>query len=105
EAVRRVVDGLRIIDLGADDGMRAYQHALSALDAKLFIPHRDFEGDIALLPLRSGGGEGTIDRHRADGDEVSVARQHQRFDAAYEFWRFLGHHRADLELRGNRIRH
>src|SRR4030095_6745059 len=44
-------DGRRI-HLGADDGVRADEHALAALDAERLVPGRDLERDVAFFPAR-----------------------------------------------------
>ena len=57
----------RVVDLGADGGVRAVQRALAALDAEFRIPHRDLEGDVALLPAGGVGGPDAVvgqGRHR-----------------------------------------
>ena len=56
----------RVVDLGADGGVRAVERALAALDADVRIPHRDLEGDVALLPLGGVGRPDAVVGHRAD---------------------------------------
>ena len=73
EAGGRVAQVAIVVDLGADHGMRADQDALAALYAEGLVPHGDFEGDVALLPLRGGGGEGAVDGHGADREIVAIA--------------------------------
>ena len=58
--------------------MRTDQYALTALDTKLFVPDRDLESDVALLPLRGGVGEGAIHRERANGQIVAFAGDNLR---------------------------
>ena len=65
-----------IVYFGADDGVRANQNALAALDAEFFIPDRDHLGDIALLPLRGAGGEGAAGWQGAYRERISVAHCH-----------------------------
>ena len=49
------------------------QHALAALSAEGLVPDRDLEGDVAALPLRGGGGEGSVDGEGAHGEGIAVA--------------------------------
>src|ERR1017187_132101 len=60
ESGRGVSEQCRLINLGANYGVRANQHALAALDTESFLPYRDFQRDIPFLPLRGGAGEGSI---------------------------------------------
>ena len=50
EGGRRVLGQIGRKHLGADGGVRADERALAAIDAQLFIPHRDFLRQIALVP-------------------------------------------------------
>ena len=98
EAFGSVIDAAGIVDLGANDGVRANHDALAALDAQLLIPHRNFQGDVALLPLRGTGGEGAVDGHRADRNLVAVTIDHQRFHVAHEVGSIGRDRRTNIEL-------
>ncbi len=98
EAFGRVIDAAGIVNLGANDGVRANHDALAALDAQLFVPHRNFQRDVALLPLRGSRGEGAVDRHGADRDLVAVAGDHQRFHVAHEVGSVRRNRRTNIEL-------
>ena len=52
--------------------MRADKDALAALDAQVGLPDRDFQGDVALLPLGGAGGEGAVHRQGADRQVVAL---------------------------------
>src|ERR1039457_4926788 len=93
-----MIGGGGIVDLGADDRVWANHDALAALDAKLLVPHRNFQRDVSLLPLRGAGGEGPVDGHGADRDEVAVAGNHQAFDVAHKLGSVGWHRRARLAL-------
>ncbi len=53
--------------------MRADGHALQTLDARLLVPHRNFQREIALFVLRRRGRERAVVRERADRQIVAVA--------------------------------
>ena len=84
--------------------MRANHDALAALDAQLLVPHRNFQRDVALLPLRGSGGEGAINGQRADRNQVAVTVDNQRFHVAHEVRRVRRNRRTDVELRRDRGR-
>ncbi len=65
----------RLVQLRADHGVRAHQHAFSALDAQILVPDRNLLCDVALLPLRRSGRERPVDRHRADRQRVAPSRR------------------------------
>jgi hypothetical protein len=50
----------RIVDLDADDGVRADKGAFAALDADVGFPDGDLERDVALFPLGGAGGVGAV---------------------------------------------
>ncbi len=97
EAPRPAVAG---IDLGADDGVRADQHALAALDAEVLVPFGNFEGDVALLPLRGAGGVGSIDGHGADRKIIAVAEDLGRQNILHKSGSGGGNRRTKLDLAG-----
>ena len=80
EGRRGALEGRRVVDLGADGGVRADQRALVALDAELLVPHRDLDGDVALLPLGGGGRPGAVGREGADRQQIALAGDHHRGD-------------------------
>ncbi len=84
EGGRRAGEGRFVVDLGADHAVGADQHALAALDAELLVPLGNFEGDVALLPLRGADGEGAIDGHGADRQIVAFAGDDHGRDLLHE---------------------
>src|SRR5208337_5120053 len=73
ESLRGMLEQGGIINLGANDGVRANEDALAALNAKLLVPDGNFLGDVALLPHGGASGEGAINGHGADGERIAVA--------------------------------
>ena len=73
KVVGRLCQQLFVVGLHADGGMRADEGADAALDAELFVPDRDVDGDVALLVLRGGGREGAVGRHLRDRQVVAEA--------------------------------
>src|SRR5215470_9332739 len=61
------------VHLGADDGVWADQHALAALDAQLFVPRRNLECDVALLPTARSTRVRAVGGQRADPQPVALA--------------------------------
>src|SRR6266480_1641645 len=94
----------RIVNLGANHGMRADQHALTALDTELLVPDGDLLSDVSFFPLGGAGGKSAVRRKRADGqiitttsdnlakhiaNKVGGARRHRRQDvkrSRYPVW-------------------
>ncbi|MBV6467451.1 MAG: hypothetical protein PGMFKBFP_02812 [Anaerolineales bacterium] len=72
ERFRRVGREFFVVDLLADDRVRADEHALAALDAQVGFPDRDFERQVALLPLGGAGREGAVHGEGGDGDVVAL---------------------------------
>ena len=83
-----------IVDLLADDSMRANEDALAALDAQVRFPNRNFQRDIALFPLGCCRGIGAIDGHRADWQAVAFSRDDRTQHIADEFGRLGGPERG-----------
>ncbi len=79
---------LLVVDLLADDGVRADHDALAALDAQVGFPNRDFQGDVAFFPLRGAGREGAVHRHGAHGHVVAFEGQHRAEHVLDEVRRF-----------------
>ena len=99
----------RVVDLGADGGVRAVEGALAALDAEVGLPHGDLEGDVALLPLGGVGGPYAVGGHGADREAVSVAGHDGGRDGLDELRRLFGddgrlHHVAGRPLSAPRSR-
>ena len=69
-----------VVDLVADDGMRADEDALAALDAQVGFPDRDLEGDVALFPLGGAGREGAVDGQGRDRDGIAIEGDHRPED-------------------------
>ena len=84
--------------------MRAHQRALVALDAKVRIPHWDLQRDVALLPLRSAGREGSVDREDADRQLVTAPGDDLRGHLVHELGRLLGHDGRHLEATRHLLR-
>ena len=103
EAFGRVIE-CAVVNLGANDRVRANHDALAALDTKLLIPHRNFEGDVALLPLGRSRRKGAIDRHGANGNLVAIAGDHQGFHVANKIGGVDRDCRTNIEGRSNRLR-
>ncbi len=80
----RVVEIGAVIGFDADDRVRADHRALAALDADVWIPDRDFVGQVALLPLRRTGGVGAIDGQGADRQLIAFFGDHRAQDLAHE---------------------
>ncbi len=80
--------------------MRADEHALAALDAERLVPLGNFQGDVALLPLRGADGIGSIAGQLADREVVAVAEDHGRQDILHEGRRLGGDRRTELDLAG-----
>ncbi len=95
---------LRLVDLGADGGVRADQHALAALDAELLVPDGDLQSDVALLPHGRRRGERAIHREGGDGERIAVALDDPAEHLADELGRFGGHRRTQILRRGDPAR-
>ena len=88
--------------------MRADDRAVEALDAGLRVPHRDVGRDVALLPLRGGGGPGAVVRDHGDGHVVALLGHELGRDLLDELGRLgrdggrhlvhAGRSRGDLDL-------
>ena len=65
------------------------------------FPDRDFQGDVALFPLRGAGGEGAVDGHGADGQVVAFEDHHRAEDVLDELRRVGGDRRAAAEGAGD----
>ena len=72
EGRRSIGQQLLVVDLLADDGVRANHDAFAALDAQVGFPDRDLQGDVALFPLGGAGGEGAVDGNGDHGQVVAV---------------------------------
>ncbi len=88
ERFRCIRQQLLIIYFMTDDSMRTNHHTFSALDAQAFIPHRDFESDISLLPLRCPCGESSVDRKCRDRDVITIGADDLAQHVADKFRRF-----------------
>ncbi len=56
--------------------MGTAEDALVALDARLGVPDRDLQGDVALLVARGADGIGAVDRHRRNRQGVAAGGDH-----------------------------
>ena len=72
KVVGSLIQELLVVDLVADDGVRADEDALAALDAQVRFPDRDFQGDVALFPFGGADREGTVYGHGGDRERVAV---------------------------------
>jgi hypothetical protein len=86
EGWRRVSQFAGVVHLDPDHGVGANHGALAALNARLGVPRGNFEGEVALLPLRGGGGERSVAGESADREIVAVAG----VDSAENFALILG---------------
>ena len=82
-----------VVNLDADDGVRANHRALAALDADLRIPRRDLECQVSFLPFRCARGERPVAGEGADRQFVaayprrSCQARHARTSVLPERWR------------------
>ena len=90
-----ILQFLRRKDLGADGGVRANGHALETLNARLRVPHGNFQREIPFLILRSGGGESAIHREGADRQFIAVTAGELAEDTADELRRVDRHRRQE----------
>ena len=89
EGLRGLRQELLVVDLVADDGVRADEDALAALDAQVGFPDRDFQGDVALFPLGGAGGEGAVHGHGGDRDVIAIEGDHRAKHVLDEIGCFL----------------
>ena len=87
ERLRSALQFFRVVNLDADDRMRTNHGALSALNADLRIPGRDFERQVALLPFRGSGGKSAVDWKCAHRQFVATSRIDHAQHVALEFGR------------------
>src|SRR5690606_10926091 len=59
----------------------------AALDAELFVPHGDVDGDVALFVLGGAGGEGAVGGQGGDGDAVAESVDDGTQGVAHEIGR------------------
>ncbi len=69
--------------------MRANHYALSALNAQIGIPNRDFKRKIAFFPLSRAGGEGTINWESGNRNVVAIRVDDLTEHIANEFRRLI----------------
>ena len=100
ESRRRALQFFGVVNLDADDRVRTNHGALSALDADLRIPGRDFERQVALLPFRGSGGEGAVDGKCADRQFVAASGIDHAQHVALEFRRRRRKRRRHLNRAG-----
>ncbi len=105
EGLRSTRQQLRGIDLRPDHSVRAYQHALPALDAQLLVPHRNHLCDIALLPLRRTRWKRSTRRQRTHRQQVPSARRHLSKHIMDERRCLPRQHRQNVERRTDRLGH
>ncbi len=97
EGLRSAFEQGRIVDLLADDCMRANKGAFTTLDADLFVPDRDFEGDVAFLVLGGAGGVGAVIGQHANRQIVAIAGDDRADDFLDEFGGVCRHWRAGCQ--------
>src|SRR5262249_44168434 len=85
--------------------MRTDHNALAALDTKAFIPHRDFQRDIALFPLSGCRREGAVDRHSADWNLVAFSADDEGLYVAHELRSIRWDRRTHIEAGGDTLRY
>src|SRR6516162_3311271 len=85
--------------------MRADEHAFAALDAQAFVPYRNLQRDIALLPLRGAAGKCAVNRHGAYRERVSLAGDDPGANSLDKFRRLGGYGRTDVKAAGYLARH
>ena len=100
----RVFQKRGIVNLGANHGVGADQNALAALDADLFVPHRNLERDVPFLPLGGGAGESAVDRHGADRQVVAFAGDDLGEHFLDKLRSFFRHRAPQVKGAGNLIR-
>ena len=100
EGGRGVLEERGVVDLDADGGVGAGQGALSALDADLLVPDGDLQGDVALLPLGRGRGEGPVHGHGRNGKVVALVGDDLRQGRLHELRRLVGNHGGLVEGAG-----
>ena len=93
-----------VVNLDADDRVRADHGALAALDADFRIPHGDFESEIALLPFGGAGGESAVDGEGADREFVAAILVDHAENVAVEVGRGGGEGLGDFEVLVDRAR-
>ena len=75
EALGGAGEGRRLHHRGADHGVGAHHHALAALHAQVWLPHRDRLGDVALLPLGRAAGKAAVAGEGAHRQGIGPALQ------------------------------
>ena len=83
--------------------MRAHHHALAALDAEVFVPHRDFESDVALLPHRGAGRECPVDRQLRNRERIAVAGDDRSEHVLHKLGRGFRNRAAHIEPAGDGV--
>ncbi len=101
ERFRSANEQLLIVYLVANDRMRTDHHTLAALDTNISIPNRDFECNVALLPLSRAGGEGAVDGEGRNRDVISVRVDDATKDILDEPRRFIRDREPARHLRGD----
>ena len=105
EGRRSALQVHRVVDLGADAGVRAVQRALAALDAQLGIPHRHLERDVALLPPRGVRRPHAVVGDLADGQLVALAGHDPGGHVLHEVGRGRRHQLGLVVVAGHRRGH
>ena len=93
-----------LVDLGADDRVRADEHALAALDAEGLVPDRDLGRDPTLLPARGPGRVGPVGGQSAHRQGIALPRDHPGRDPVHEVGRLGRHGSAQLGAARDRRR-
>ena len=71
-------EGGRLVEFGADGGVRTHQDTFVALDADRRIPRRDFQRDIALFKTGCARRPAAVERNRADRHQVALVGEEAR---------------------------
>ena len=77
--------------------VRTDDRAFVALDAGRDVPHRNFQRDVPLFPLRRPGRVGTVCRHGAHGERVTEPGHNRRRYFLDEIRRAVGNNGRQLD--------
>ncbi len=94
----------RVVYFDANSGMRADQYALVALDAEFLVPGRDFNRDVAFLPLGSAQRPGAVRREGRNRQHIALVGQHHCGDSFDQIGCVLGDDRGAAPLGRNSFR-
>src|SRR5215510_3490217 len=98
EGGRRAGEMLRVVHLDADHTVRTDNRALAALKADARIPDRDFERQVALLPLGRSRRVRAVARERAHGQLIAMTGDDLAQYVTHERGRSLGYRRGQFDL-------